>query len=182
MANANTEVVEQPQGLPQLNVIADGSYTNQVAWLALTFLVLFFVVSRLVLPRVTKVLGEREEKVANDLDTAERLRADAEDVKASYEAAVAEARLKAQQTVAAAKDTIQADSAKTQAKLDEKLGTKTAKAEAAIAAARTEALADIGAVATEVATDMVVKLGGVEPKEKAVKDAVKAALDTVKGA
>lgn len=182
MAEAQTEVAEAPKGLPQLNVIADGSYTNQVAWLALTFILLLVIVSRMVLPRVTKVMEEREEKVANDLDTAERLKTDAEEVKAAYEATLANARAKAQEIVVGAKDTIQADIANAQGELDAKLNAKAAEAEAKIAKAREDALAGIDAVATEVATEMVAKLGGVEPKDKAVNDAVKSALETVKGA
>jgi len=182
MAQAQTEVAQQPQGLPQLNVIADGSYTNQVAWLALSFVFLLIVVSRLILPRVTKVMGEREERVANDLDTAERLKTDAEEVKTAYETAVANARAQAQEVILGAKETIQADIAKAQADLDKKIGAQANEAEASIVKARDEALAGIDAVATEVATKMVEKLGGVEPTDKAVKDAVKSALSTVKGA
>ncbi|MFC3053133.1 F0F1 ATP synthase subunit B family protein [Kordiimonas pumila] len=182
MADAHTEVVEQPAGLPQLNVIADGTFTNQLAWLVLTFLVLFLVVSRMVLPRISKVMGEREEKVATDLDTAERLRNEAEEIRVAYEASVTDARAKAQQVIVATKETIQADIAKAQAALDKKLGTKADKAEKAIAKAREEALLSIDSVATEVATQVIAKLGGIEPKDKAVNDAVKAALDTVKGA
>lgn len=182
MANAPTEVAEQAAGLPQLNVIADGTFTNQIAWLALTFLVLFFVVSKLVLPRITRVLGEREEKVAGDLDTADRLKTEAEEVRAQYEASLTDARAKAQKLILGTKDTIQADAAKAQAKLDEKLAEKAAEAEAAIAKARTEALKSIDAVATEVATDLIAKLSGAEAQGKDVKAAVKSALKDVKGA
>lgn len=182
MANANTEVAQDQGGLPQLNVIADGTYTNQIAWLLLTFLFLFFVVSRIVLPRVTKVLGEREENVANNLDTAERLKNEAEEVKAAYEAAVADARKKAQEIVLGAKDTIQADIAKAQSELDAALGAKAEEAEARIMKARDEALAGIDTVAAEVTSEMVAKLAGVEAKEKTVTDAVKAALEAAKGA
>lgn len=182
MANANTEVAQDQGGLPQLNVIADGTYTNQIAWLFITFVFLFLVVSRIVLPRVTKVLGEREENVADNLDTAERLKHEVEEVKAAYEAAVADARKKAQEIVLGAKDTIQADIAKAQADLDADLGAKAEAAEARIAKAREEALAGIDAIATEVTSEMVSKLAGVEAKEKIVTDAVKAALETAKGA
>ncbi len=78
MAEAHTEVAHKEAGLPQLNI---ATFEEQVVWLFLTFIVLFVIVSRLVLPRVTKVLEEREERIANDLDTAERLRKDAEDVR-----------------------------------------------------------------------------------------------------
>jgi F-type H+-transporting ATPase subunit b len=192
MALANTEfaqaateaagqAAEKAGGLPQLNVIADGSFTNQIAWLVITFFVLFFIVWRVVLPRVTTVLGEREENIAGNLDTAERLKADAEEVKAAYETAVANARSKAQDIVLGAKDTIQSDIAKAQADLEGKLNAKAEEAEARISKARDEALASIDSVAAEVASDMVAKLGGVEAKDKAVKDAVSTALSSVKG-
>jgi len=189
MALANTEfaqaaadAAQKSGGLPQINVIMDGSFTNQLAWLVVTFFVLFFIVWRLVLPRVTNVLTEREETIAGNLDTAERLKADAEEVKEAYETAVANARSKAQEIILGAKETIKADIAKAQSDLDAKLNAQAEEAEARIAKAREDALATIDTVAAEVAGDMVAKLGGVDAKEKAVKDAVSSALASVKGA
>jgi len=183
-AKTATEVAQEASkgGLPQLEVIAEGSYTNQIAWLLVTFFFLFFVVWRLVLPRVTNVLEVREEKIANDLDSARRLKTEAEDMKVTYEAAVAAARAKAQETIHSAKDAIQADIASAEAKLDAKLSKKAEAASASIAAASQEALASIGTVAGEVAVEMVAKLGGVEANEKAVNDAVAIALSNVKEA
>lgn len=180
MAEAHTEVAhEEAGGLPQLNF---ATYEEQVVWLFLTFIVLFVIVSRMVLPRVTKVLEEREERIAGDLDTAERLRKDAEDVKNAYEEAVAQARKQAQETILGAKEKIQADIAKAQAELDQALAAKAAEAEASIAKAREEALADVGKVAGEVAGDLVSKLAGLEADDAAVSKAVDAALTSVKGA
>lgn len=181
-ADAAGHAAEKAGGLPQLNVIADGSFTNQVAWLLITFFLLFVVVWRVVLPRVTGVLEEREEHIAGNLDAAERLKAEAEEVKAAYEAAVTTSRAKAQEIVLGTKDKIQAEISKTQAELDAKLGAQAADAEARIVEARTAALASIDQVATEVVTEMVAKLAGVEATDKAVKDAVSSALANVKGA
>ena len=184
LAQAATEVAQEAAagGLPQLNVIADGSFTNQIAWLLVTFFFLFLIVWRSVLPRVTSVLEVREEKIANDLDSAQRLKTEAEDMKAAYEAAVADARAKAQETILGAKDVIQADIAAAEARLDAKLNAKAEAAAARIAEASKEALASIGVVASEVAIEMVAKLGGIKADEKTVKTAVKTALSSVKGA
>jgi len=184
LAQAATEVAQEAAagGLPQLNVIADGSFTNQIAWLLVTFFFLFLIVWRSVLPRVTSVLEVREEKIANDLDSAQRLKTEAEDMKAAYEAAVADARARAHETILGAKDTIQADIAAAEARLDAKLNAKAEAAAARIAEASKEALASIGVVASEVAVEMVAKFGGIEADEKAVKTAVKTALSSVKGA
>lgn len=180
MARATTETVEQDAGgLPQISVFEDGTYTNQIAWLLLTFVLLYIVVSRMVVPRVTSVLEEREEKIAGDLDAAERLRAEAEGVREAYEASIADARSKAQQTLADAKDAARADIAKAQADLDAKLAADAAAAEKRIADAKAEALAGLEGIATEVAADLVAKLGGTEVAADAVSKAVG---DVVKGA
>lgn len=180
MAQATTETIEQEAGgLPQLNVIADGTYTNQVAWLVLTFVLLYVVVSRLVVPRVTSVMEEREEKIAGDLDHAERLRTEAQGVRESYEASIADARLRAQQTLADAKEAAKAELARAQAKLDEKLKADADAAEARINDAKTEALKGLEGIAAEVAADMIAKLGGGDVSADTVGKAVSAA---VKGA
>lgn len=179
MAEAHTEVAQKEAGLPQLNI---ATFEEQVIWLFLTFIVLFVIVSRMVLPRVTKVLEEREERIANDLDAAERLKKDAEDVKNAYEEASAKARKQAQETVLKAKEKIQADIAKAQAELEETLSAKAAEAEARIAKAREEALASVGDVASDVASELVAKLAGIEGDEAAISKAVKSAMPEVKGA
>lgn len=176
MAQATTETLEQDAGgLPQLTVFEDGSYTNQVAWLVLTFVLLYVIVSRLVVPRVTTVLEERKEKIAGDLDTAERLRAEAEGVREAYEASIADARLKAQQTLADTKEAARNDIAKAQSELDAKLLADAAAAEKRIAEAKEEALAGLEGIAAEVAAEMVAKLGGGDVPTDAVSKAVSAA-------
>ena len=180
MAETHTEVADHGQGgLPQFDAT---TFESQIVWLFLSFIVLFVIVSRMALPRVTKVLEEREERIATDLDTAERLRKEAEDVKDAYEVSVAEARKKAQETILATKESIQADIAKAQAELDATLGAKAAEAEARIEAARAEALAGIDQVAGEVAAALVSKLAGIEVDTKDTTKAAKAALSDVKGA
>ncbi|MBL4787964.1 MAG: hypothetical protein JKY60_02560 [Kordiimonadaceae bacterium] len=183
IAQIATDVAEKATGgLPQINVLYDGSFTNQIAWIVVTFFVLFIVVWRIALPKVADVLAEREERIANDLDTASRLKTEAEEVRASYEAAVADARAKAQAVLLGTKETIKADIAGAQATLDAGLGKKAAAAEDAILKARDEALSSIKDVATEVATAMISRLGGIEADSKAVTGAVSAAFDSAKGA
>ncbi len=179
MAEATTETVEQSTessgGLPQISVFEDGTYTNQIAWLLLTFVLLYIVVSRMVVPRVTSVLEEREEKIAGDLDAAERLRTEAEGVREAYEASIADARAKAQQTLLDAKEAARADLAKAQAELDAKLLADAEAAEKRIADAKAEALSGIEAIATDVAAEMIGKLSGADVSADAVGKAVTAA-------
>ena len=180
MATANTEVpVEKEGGLPQLDF---STFEEQLVWLFLSFIVLFVIVSKVALPRITRVLEEREDRIAGDLDMAERLKKEAEEIKADYEVKTAEARAKAQAVIAEAKASVQAEFAATQAKLDTKLNAEADLAEQRIMAAKDEALAGLSAVAEEVTTELASKLAGLDADAGDVAKAVKTALDTVKGA
>ena len=176
MLQATTEVPQQAAGIPQLNVLTDGSYTNQIAWLVITFVFLYFVVSKMVLPRVTTMLEGREEKIADDLDAAERLRGEAAEVRAGYEKAVADARAQAQKTIQAAKDQAQADLAQEQGKLDEKLAAAATAAEGRINDAKNQSLAELETIAVDVASDIVSRLAQAPTSDGDISDAVKAAL------
>src|SRR3546814_6905695 len=61
-------------GLPQLD--AD-TYPTQIFWLVVTFVILYLIMSKVALPRIAEVLEERQERVADDIETAERLRSEA---------------------------------------------------------------------------------------------------------
>lgn len=83
---------------------------------ALNFLILLFILAKFAYKPLLKVMEERKEKIASDLQAADQAKADAEAVKAEYAAKLAEAKAEAQEiidnarkTAAAAHDKIMAD-------------------------------------------------------------------------
>ena len=79
--------------LPQLDV---ATYSSQVFWLIISFIVLYFLVAKLAMPRIAEVLEERQERIEDDLDKAETLKKEAYQVRIEYEKALSAAREKAQ--------------------------------------------------------------------------------------
>jgi F-type H+-transporting ATPase subunit b len=79
--------------MPQLE-FAD--FLPQLFWLAVTFILLYALMSRLALPRVATVLAERDRQIEEDLARAERLKAEADETLRAYEAALIQARSEAQ--------------------------------------------------------------------------------------
>ena len=71
-------------------------FGSQLIWLALTFIVLYVVMSRVALPRIGGILESRRVRIDGDLKEAERLRVETERALAAYEQALAEARANAQ--------------------------------------------------------------------------------------
>ena len=57
--------------MPQLEQI--DTYLGQVFWLAVTFALLYLVLWRAALPRITQVLTQRQERMDEDLQKAESL-------------------------------------------------------------------------------------------------------------
>ncbi len=74
----------------------------------LNFLVLVFVLAKFVYKPILGIMEERKNKIASDLETAEKAKNDAEAVKAEYAAKLADARQEAQAIIENARKTAQA--------------------------------------------------------------------------
>lgn len=136
------------------------SFASQLFWLAVTFVALYFLMSRLVLPRISEVMEKRSERIANDLERAEALKTETETVIAAYEEALAKARRDASAVIAKATADIASVSATRQAEFGEELAMRMAAAEERIGKAKQEAQAHIRDIAVEVAADVAGKLTG----------------------
>lgn len=158
-------------GLPQLDVT---TYPTQVIWLVISFTVLFFLMSKVALPRISEVLEERQNKIDDNLAKAEELKIQAESAKDAFEKSLADARAKAQEAIRDVKDAAYAEASERQKAQSEQLQAKIAESEQAIAKARDEAMSGIKDVATDVAASAVEKLIGEAPKD--VAGAIDAAL------
>ncbi len=161
--------------MPQMN--AD-DWPTQIAWLIVTFAVLLTLMWGFALPRVRRVLDRRREKIADDIGKAEALKSEAEAALKAYQAALAEARAKAQTMLAEMQARLDKEGAAQRAKLDTELNIKAAEAEARIRRARAEAMASLKDVAAEAAREATRRLIGVEPDRGSVEAAVMAALET----
>ena len=144
-------------GMPQL--CADW-IPNQVFWLLVTLVVIYFVLSRIALPRIASVLAERSGTITNDIAAAEELKLKAQEAEAAYEQALKDARAEAARIVASTKADIQADLDAELAKADAQISEKTAESEAAIAEIRDGAVKSVTEVAKDTAKELVAALGG----------------------
>ncbi len=152
------------------------TFPTQIFWLILSFVALYFLLSRIAIPRIAEVLDERSSRIANDVEKAAALRQETEAVIADYEAAVAKARNQATSVIAQVNQEIADLAAKRQAEFGAELARKITAAETRITRAKTEAKAQVRDIAIEVAGEVAAKLTGTPADPAAVAKAVDAAL------
>lgn len=152
------------------------SFTPQLFWLVVTFGVLFVVMWRHALPRISAILEARQQRIGSDLEKAAAFKAETERVAAEYEKALAEARDKAAAALKQAAAEMAAEAAQRHESFGKELAARTGEAERRIAAARDEALGNIKTVAEETAGAATAKLIGVELSSEQLRDAVEDVL------
>jgi F-type H+-transporting ATPase subunit b len=159
--------------MPQINQLLL-VYQSQWFWLALVLAAIYFGIGRGMVPRIERVVEDRNAKIAGDLAAAERARAGADDAEERARQADAAARAAAHEVTAVAKAKAAKDAEGRLAKADAGLAEKLAVAETALGKARGAALANLEAVAAEAAQDIVAKVSGASVTAAKAKTAVKA--------
>ncbi|MDZ4085678.1 MAG: F0F1 ATP synthase subunit B' [Tabrizicola sp.] len=157
MATEATGEAGKAVGMPQLDI---STWPNQIFWLLVTLVVIYFVLSKIALPRIGAVLADRKSTITNDLAAAEELKQRAVAAEKAYNDALATARTEAAKIVAQAKAEIQKDLDAATAKADVEIAAKAAESEKTIAAIRDGAAAAVSEVARDVAGELVAALGG----------------------
>jgi F-type H+-transporting ATPase subunit b len=144
-------------GMPQLDPAV---FMPQLFWLAIVFIGLYIVLSKVALPRVNDVFDARSTRIANDLDQAGALKKQAETAMQAYEKTQSEARAKAAELVRQTEAAMAAQKASREAQLGRELGDRLKAAETSISAAKSSALGNLTQMSGEVARAAVERLIG----------------------
>jgi F-type H+-transporting ATPase subunit b len=143
--------------MPQLNI---GDFAPQLVWLAISFVLLYFLMSRLALPEIGKVLDDRKGRIATDLAEAAKLRDATEAALASYEQALAAARGRAQGIARTAREEMNGEIEKQRAQIDAQINSRMGDAEQRITTLKEAAVGHISEIATETAEALVARFTG----------------------
>lgn len=152
------------------------TFPSQILWLAITFGLLYFLLSRFALPRVGGILHERQHRILTDLGEANRLKSESEEAAAAYEQELAQARNNAAAIGQKARDAAKASADAKRAEAEASVAARIAEAEKQIADAKGKAMKDVGAIATETAEAIVRALVGGAIGKADIEKAVRAEL------
>ena len=152
------------------------TFPSQLLWLAITFALMYYLMAKVALPRIGGILEVRRDRIASDLDMAERLKQESEDAEAAYQKALANARAKAFTIAETARDEARAASDAQRAEAEAALNEQLAAAEKRITEIKSKALSDVGAIAGEAAEAIIAALTGSEAGRAEVDQAVARAM------
>ncbi|MBU6165362.1 MAG: hypothetical protein KGQ52_04435 [Alphaproteobacteria bacterium] len=138
------------------------SFVSQLFWFGVFFALLYFAVVRPTLPKVGKVIDARETQVSGDLDRAEAAKGQADAIRTAYDDGMRQARDAAQAAVAAARDAAATAADARLKQLAIRLDADADAAAASLELARASARAGLEDIVTELTTQAVAKLAGIE--------------------
>ena len=170
IAETHVSGEEHAGGFPPFD---SSTFESQIVWLVLSFLALYFLMSRVALPRIATVLEERRDRIADDLDQAAQFKRQTDEAIEAYEKALAEARAKAHEIAQETRDRLHEETERQRLAIEARLAEKISEAEKQIAATKEAALANVRSVAVEVADAIVAQLLG-----EADRAAAERAVDT----
>jgi F-type H+-transporting ATPase subunit b len=174
--HATTEAEHGSGGLPQLQM---QHWAGQIAWLLILFAIGYVLMSRVFIPRLRKVLDEREGTIAGALEQARKVQEEANAQAAQAQTDLADARAKAHKLASDARAKAAAEAQARQAAEDAKLAEKMAEAETRIRASRDAAMSHVSTIASDTASAIVEKLTGSAPKAADLTAALNAAKQGV---
>jgi F-type H+-transporting ATPase subunit b len=146
------------------------SFASQLLWLAITFGIFYLLMSRVAIPRISGILGVRRDRIARDLDEAQRLKEESDAALAAYEQELTEARNSAHAIAQEARDKAKVEADAKRGAVESKLNEKLASSEKKIADIKAKALGEVDGIASDAVTQIVRELiGGTVTKADAAK-------------
>lgn len=159
-------------GMPQLDF---ATFPNQIFWLVVALVVLYYVLSRVALPRIGSVLAERTGTITNDIAAAESFKQQAAEAETAYHKALDDARAAAAKVIDEARADIQKDLDVAIAKADAEIAARTAESEIRIGEIRASASDAVTLVAKDAAKE-ILAVFGVKADARSITAAVNALL------
>ncbi len=146
-------------GMPQLN---PEFWISQIFWLTLTFGILYIVLSKLILPKISSNLELRKSQIQDNIEAADKQRESSETKLKEYENIVLKSKLEAKNILGEAKENALKEINAKKDTLDKQIDEEIKKAEQEISVLKKSAPDKINKIAKETVSEILKKLIGAE--------------------
>ena len=166
---SNTYLYAAEAGMPQL----DPTYwASQAFWLVLIFTSLYFVLSKLLIPKIKDVIDDRESKIKNDLDEAQKLKSIAEIKLKEYEKSIDDGKKQVQKILYESKNKLTSDIQNKKKVFDKEIEKELENSEKEIKKFKEESLQSISTISEEMASNVLEAISGETMNKSSVKAAI----------
>ena len=147
----------ESSGMPQLN---PEFWVSQIFWLILTFGILYLVLSKIVLPKISENLETRKSQIVENIETAEKQRKESEDKIKQFEKIILESKIEAKNFFNEKRQKVLEDIAKKRSALEEDIDSEIGAAEVEINKLRNTSGDKINKIAIETSSELIRQLIG----------------------
>ena len=155
----------ESRGMPQLN---PEFWISQIFWLTLTFGIMYIVLSKLILPKISANLELRKSQIQENIEAAEKQRQSSESKLKEYEDIILRSKLEAKNIFKIAREKALKDINSKRETLDKQIDEEIKKAEEEIGLLKKNAPEKINKIAIETSSELVKKLIGAEVNNSSI--------------
>ena len=152
-------------GMPQLN---PEFWISQIFWLTLTFGILYIVLSKLILPKISANLELRKSQIQENVEAAEKQRESSETKLKEYDSIILKSKLEAKNIFKDVREKVIKDINSKKETLDKQIDVEIQKAEKEIDLLRKSAPEKINKIAIETSSELVKKLIGADVNNSSI--------------
>ena len=164
-----TNLFAAEAGMPQL----DPKYwASQAFWLILVFSILYISIAKFYLPKIKKNLDDRESKIKEDLDEANKLKNLSEKKIKEYEVILENSKKEVTKILLESKNTLNKDIQNKRDSMEKEIENEISKAQKEISELKKSSIISINNISQEITSNIIEKMSGDKLNESSVKSAV----------
>ena len=152
--------------MPQLEIT---TYPSQIFWLVVSFLILYLIMSRIIIPRISSVIKSRESEIKNNIHISEQMYKDTEIINDEYEEIKKNIEEEARGIINYLKETTNKKITKNTELLKKRLEQKLEKNEQEIINKKKKALKEINKISLSFSEEILKKLSNENREIKKIK-------------
>ena len=139
-------------GMPQLNT---EYWAAQIFWLILIFAILYLIIWKIFLPRITYSIENRKSRLVNDLDEVQKLKENAEEKLNEYNKIIETSKKEAKKIIEDSKKKLDRDIESKKHKFNDEIEKELVATEKEIKDLKKSSISNINHIATETTTEII---------------------------
>ena len=165
----NKDLYAAEAGMPQL----DPTYwASQAFWLILVFSMLYISIAKFYLPKIKKNLDDRESKIKEDLDEANKLKNLSEKKIKEYEIILENSKKEVTKILLESKNILNKDIKNKKDSMEKEIENEISKAQKEILEMKKNSISSISNISQEIASNIIEKMSGDKLNESSIKAVV----------